>query len=389
MKTLTKMSMLALLLASFTAQADDSCKLTVWEAPSRAQSLSDIVKTFKQDTNCTVEIKEIDIKKQLSMMNHLSETQSNTPDVFIIEGDRINVAKSKDLIAPSTYMAKNYKKYLDLAREQVQVDGEYYAIPRSVETYLVYYNRDLIEYPLEDLNAYIKLNEEMMAKGKYGLVTKLDDFYTAYTFLGTEHSSIIDHEHLNVNGKDISRKVSFLQKYAQNYIPAEVLKPNGWEVIDTMFKDGKIAAVISNASNFSEYAQSGVNYGVAALPLSSDGKSLTPFYNTYNYAVSSKSKRKNMAELFISYINSPSNAYDRYLQTAELTPINDLLNSDLIVNDDFSSALFAQVEKANSIPSDRHMDQVADVMSTALHHIEAEGYNTDTTFNSAISDLQF
>ena len=46
-----------------------------------------------------------------------------------------------------------------------------------------------------------------------------------------------------------------------------------------------------------------------------------------------------MAQKFLAYLNVPMTTYERYLHTAELPTINDVLNSNLVSNDDFANAI--------------------------------------------------
>ncbi|MDD5868806.1 MAG: extracellular solute-binding protein [Succinatimonas sp.] len=165
------------------------------------------------------------------------------------------------------------------------------------------------------------------------------------------------------------------------------LVDKGWENINTLFEQGKIAAVINNTGKFIDYAKAGVNYGIAPLPVNLDGKPLTPFYSTYNYAIPTRSNQKEMAQKFLAYLNVPMTTYERYLHTAELPTINDVLNSNLVSNDDFANAIFTQMHTSKQISYDKFMDFIWDPMNDALKKITIDGAEPSKTLDEAVDNM--
>ena len=161
----------------------------------------------------------------------------------------------------------------------------------------------------------------------------------------------------------------------------------GWENINTLFEQGKIAAVINNTGKFIDYAKAGVNYGIAPLPVNLDGKPLTPFYSTYTYAIPTRSNQKEMAQKFLAYLNVPMTTYERYLHTAELPTINDVLNSNLVSNDDFANAIFTQMHTSKQISYDKFMDFIWDPMNDALKKITIDGAEPSKTLDEAVDNM--
>lgn len=68
--------------------------------------------------------------------------------------------------------------------------------------------------------------------------------------------------------------------------------------MDNYFKEGKAAAVISGPWALGDYAKSGVDYGVAPLPILPNGQAMRPFYGAKGYVISSKQRIKILQKSF-------------------------------------------------------------------------------------------
>lgn len=106
----------------------------------------------------------------------------STPDIFIAISDQISGAVNKGLITKLDRFSSDTEKakYIPLAIDAFSHNGELYAVPRSIESLVVYYNKALLEYPYEFMDDYLKFNDKMLSEGKYGLIGKLDQFYISY-----------------------------------------------------------------------------------------------------------------------------------------------------------------------------------------------------------------
>ena len=360
-KTLLGMALALTATVSYSKQ-----NLVVWEDNSKSFGIESAVRDFKSMYNCDV-----------TVLEKAKEEGKETPDVFIIISDRVGEAVSLDLVSPLAFMNADRNKYAESAVTPFNVNHEIYACPRSIETLVIYYNKDVMDYPFETFDEYIAFARQRKAQNGYGLIAKLDNFYFSYGFLSGFGGYVFGrNSDGNFNAKDIGlnndgcvRGLVALADYANNYLPPVLLTDAGWGEIDQMFISGKAAAVITGPWSLESYSKAGVNYGLAPLPKLSNGNAMNPFYGVKGYAVGKDSKEKQLAEKFIAFINQPKYALERYSRIAELPPILDVMSHPLIVNDDFANALSLQILHADPMPSIPEMGRVWGAMGDALNAV--------------------
>ena len=371
-KTLLGMALALTATVSYSKQ-----NLVVWEDNSKSFGIESAVRDFKSMYNCDVTVLEKSSVEHLNEYIKAKEEGKETPDVFIIISDRVGEAVSLDLVSPLAFMNADRNKYAESAVTPFNVNHEIYACPRSIETLVIYYNKDVMDYPFETFDEYIAFARQRKAQNGYGLIAKLDNFYFSYGFLSGFGGYVFGrNSDGNFNAKDIGlnndgcvRGLVALADYANNYLPPVLLTDAGWGEIDQMFISGKAAAVITGPWSLESYSKAGVNYGLAPLPKLSNGNAMNPFYGVKGYAVGKDSKEKQLAEKFIAFINQPKYALERYSRIAELPPILDVMSHPLIVNDDFANALSLQILHADPMPSIPEMGRVWGAMGDALNAV--------------------
>ena len=151
---------------------------------------------------------------------------------------------------------------------------------------------------------------------------------------------------------------------------------------------GKAAAVINGPWALGDYAKSGVDYGVAPLPILQNGQSMRPFYGAKGYVVSADSKNKELAEKFLEYINRPEYALIRYSEIAELPPIKAVLENPLITNDDFANAIAIQIKNADAMPTVSEFSKVWDPMGNAISKSISGADEPKNALNKAVYEIK-
>lgn len=382
--------------------AGSSCyateELVVWEDVGRSFGIQRAARDFSSRHGVKVTIKERSSVEHLSNVeNYINANDTlDLPDVFIINSDRIGEAVNKNIIAPVNFMKQDSSLYEQSAIDTLTYNGKIYASPRSMETLVVYYNKDLLEYPYEHIEDYEDLGNKLKRKGLYGLIGKFDLFYFGYGFIAAQDAYIFGKdEHGKYNAHDIGldsknakQGVRTLVDYASKYVPDEVMKVDSTAVLDELFAKGKTAAVINGSWALETYAESGVNYGVAPLPRLANGNFMTPFFGIKGYVITKNSKHKELAEEFIRYLNTPMNDMFRYGLIAELPPIKDVLNNPLIINDDFANAITTQLKHTRPMPYIAEMGNVWTPMSNAIYSAIKGEINSDVAVDKAVTEIK-
>lgn len=368
-------------------------KLVIWEDISKGNSLVPIVKEFETANDCTVEIYSIPSLEQVTKYQSSRLFGPVVPDILTLQSSSYDDALLKDSIIPLDFMQNDKYNYIEQAVSTFTYNDKIYAAPRSIECLVVYYNRDLISYPFENLSDYEKFADNN--KGIYGLIGKFDQFYFSYGFINAHGGYIFgknadgeyNYSDVGLTNKNTLEGLEALFEYSKDYIPKEILGPAGYTIIDELFTSGKVAAVIDGPWKFEQYAKKGMNYGVAALPKLDNGNQLSPFYTVKGYAITKSSKNKELATKLLKFLNQKENATRRYLATGELPPVKSVLEVPFVRFDDMANTILTETLNAKEIPATTKMNEVWKQMDEAVSDIVSNKKTVYQAFNNAALKL--
>ena len=291
-------------------------------------------------------------------------------------------------------MQKDKHNYIDQAVNSFTHNEQIFASPRSIECLVVYYNRDLISYPFENLSDYANYADNN--KGIYGLIGKFDQFYFSYAFIqahggyifGKNAEGEYNDNVIGLTNKNTHEGFEALADYAKNYLPREILGPAGFDIIDDLFVSGKAASVVSGTWKFEQYAKTGLNYGIAALPKLDNGNKMSPFYTVKGYAITQASKNKDLAAKLLKYLNSKENTTKRYLATGELPPVISVLEVPFVRFDDMANTILTESQSSRDIPMTVKMNDVWGPMNEAVSDVVSNKKSAKQAFNEAASKIE-
>ena len=395
-----KLTVLSAVLFGFTLCATATAKtsITVWEDLNKSSSLEQAAIDFERDYDCKVVLVEKDSIKQFKEVQKLSNNGMSVPDAFILISDMVNEAIMKKVISDIPVMNTEKSKFISASVKPFTVNNKTYAIPRSIESLVIFYNKDIIKDPIDTMSGYEALAKERQKSGKYGLIGKLDNLYYSYGFLSAYGSYIFginpdgtyNTNDIGLNNEGAVKGAKLVADYTRNYIPKTALdKENGLKVIDDLFINGQAAAVINGPWALDTYKRSGINLAVGSLPKLSNGMRVAPFFGVKGYAIAKKSKNKDLAEKFLVYASQPRYAMIRYQKSAELPPVKELLANPLIIQDDVATAMANQAANAINMPSVSKMEAVWECMEDALEDaIEHENPNIKAILDKAVKEIK-
>ena len=368
-------------------------KLVIWEDLSKGDSLVPIVKEFEIENDCTVEIYSIPSLEQVTKYQSSRLFGPVVPDILTLQSSSYADALLKDSIIPLDFMQNDKYNYIEQAVSTFTYNDKIYAAPRSIECLVVYYNRDLISYPFENLSDYANFADNN--KGIYGLIGKFDQFYFSYGFINAHGGYIFgknadgkyDYKDVGLTKQNTLKGLEALFEYSKDYIPKEILGPAGYTIIDELFTSGKVAAVIDGPWKFEQYAKTGMNYGVAALPKLDNGNQLSPFYTVKGYAITKSSKNKELAAKLLKFLNQKENATRRYLATGELPPVKSVFEVPFVRFDDMANTILTETLNAKEIPATTKMNEVWKQMDKTVSDIVSNKKTVNQAFNNAVLNL--
>lgn len=398
MKKLAKFA-LGVVAAIVSSQVCATSILHVWEDDNKSKGITQAVIDFEKQYDCKVIIHEVPFVSQIDKLR-LEGPSGMGPDVLMIPSDRVGAAVVQGLISPIKFMQEEQDKYIRSAVSAFSRSGDIFAVPKVVETLVMFYNKDIIKKPLDTLDEYYSLSEKKISNknGEYGLLAKWDTFYYAYGAMqpfgayvfGTDSDGNLNATDVGLSNDGAVKGLSIVKKFFDSgCLPKSILGDNGIANIDNMFISGKVAAVINGPWALEPYKSAHINYGVSPLPILPNGKPMSSFLGVKGYVISTWAKDHELAENFLQFINQPKYAKERFVMTQEIPPLKSVMADPVITNDEFANAIAVQASRAVPMPSIPEMSEVWGPIDGALQSIISNKISIKDGLNSATDHINY
>ncbi|MFC4557598.1 extracellular solute-binding protein [Virgibacillus kekensis] len=376
-----------------TAEKPES--LTIWanDEEKQLEAIKDIVADYEEETGIKV---NVEVKSMLEQMEELALAgpEGNGPDLFFQPHDRIGNIVAQGLAEPVEIPEDVKNTYSDAAVEAVtyQYDGNtnQYGFPAVIETYGLFYNTDIVEEAPETIEDVKNLLETKTdpANDKYGFMMKPNDLYFSIPFFFNYGAYIFGGEAGEYDTKDIGLNNEgaiaggelFQSFFGKGKIPPSTTT----DVIDGLFNDGKVGAVINGPWAIVGYKEAiGDKLAFAPFP-SINGEPGQTFVGVKSWMVSYYSENKEWAADLAAFITNPENAQHYYEVAGELVPSKDALNA---IEDPIYAAFAEQIKHGVPMPSTPAMQQVWGPFNNALQFI-AEGEDVKPVLDEAVEQIK-
>ena len=384
--------------SSGSGTSEEKKELLVWEDVSKTQGIEDAVKKFEEEYDVKVTVKEMAYADQIEALR-LDGAAGTGADVITIPGDQIGTAVTEGLLKELDLSKEEQELYTESAMSSQLVDGKVYGLPKAVETTVLYYNKDLIsedELPttIDEWYDYSKL---VTKGGNYGLLALWDQIYYAqslivpyggYIFAQDENGN---HEttNLGLNNEGAVKAVTEIRKfYADGLFPSGIIGEQGINVLDSLFTEGKAAAVISGPWNLEPYKSAGINYGVVELPTLANGEHMSAFLGVKSYNVSSYSDSPELAEKFVKFISNEENSKTRYEKTQEIPAVASLADDPAIVENEAAKAVAEQSKYSEVTPNIAEMAEVWTPIDAALQTVATGKAEPKKALDNAVETIE-
>ena len=378
-----------------TEGVDKPEKLTVWVNDDEKQraALDEIFAAYTEETGIEVEATGISMLDQVEALA-LDGPAGNGPDVFFGPHDRLGDIVLRGLADPID-LGEDASLYSETAINAVTVDGEAYGVPQVIETYGMFYNKDLVSAEeIATMEGLMKVAEEQTDGGqdKYGFLMEATNFYFIYPFFAGNGGYVFNNDGSGFDASDIGlanegavEGGELVQSWFDNgYIPKEI---NG-DIMSGLFTEGKVATVLTGPWNIATYRDAlGDKLGTATLPKLDNGDVPKSFVGVKAWMLSSYSENQEWAIDLMKFITNYDNAMKYYEVAGEMPALQEALDSDEIANDEIIGAFAEQTQYGEPMPNIPQMQQVWDPMGSALQFI-ANGDDVGEVLEEAVQTIE-
>lgn len=258
-----------------------------------------------------------------------------------------------------------------MAKKASAYDGITYGYPLGAETYLLFYNKDILKKPLttwEEIISYAR-DWNVSNENKFALAWAVDDPYYAYMFLDSFGAPLFgpdgDNPKLhNLNTPQAIAGMKYFQKLRSLVLDVSATDASR-DFCHASFSSGASPMIITGSWKINEFKKNGMNFGVATLPkFPEQSKPATSFSGVRLAFVSSYSEHPEEAMQFAKFITSKEMLQKRFEITDQIPP-----RTDIEINDEYSKAVVAQLQYSKPMPTIIQLGKFWQCMGPALSGI--------------------
>ncbi|MEG7334982.1 sugar ABC transporter substrate-binding protein [Bacillus sp. 0102A] len=362
-----------------TKPSSKGSKLVVWEDKEKSIGIKGAVAAFEKEYEVKVRVVEKPYAQQIEDLR-MDGPAGTGPDVLTMPGDQIGTAVTEGLLKELHVEKDAQSLYTDTSIQSQMVDQKLYGLPKAVETTVLFYNKDLIsekELP-QTLGEWYDYSKKTADGSKFGFLALFDQIYYAESVMsgyggyifGKDKDGSYNPSDIGINNKGAVKGAAQIQKfYKDGLFPAGIIGEQGINVLESLFTEGKAAAIISGPWNVDAFSKAGINYGITKLPELEKGKNMSSFIGVKSYNVSAFSKNAELAQELAVFLANEKNAKTRYEKTKEVPAVKSLANDPAIMKSEAARAVTEQTRFAELTPNIPEMNEIWTPADSALQTI--------------------
>lgn len=308
------------LLATTTVYADEPVTIKFWDGNWQEEAWPEVEAIWNEEHP---EIK-VEAEFQADLANDkymLALTNGTAPDVLSCAIDWVTTFGNAGLLAPMDEFVEkdefDVSQYVEGAIDASTVDGKLYGIPFRTETYVLFYNKDILEAAgyTEPPKTWDEVKEIAAACTKddvygYGLCgANYSNFSFQYiTMLRSSGGSILNEDNTQSTlGNDAAIQTAQIYKDLMAYAPASLLE-NDNIANRTLFASGKVAMYCSGIYDLEEIVKTNpdLNIGCAMIPtLTGEDSERGTILGGWSTAIAGCSEQQEAAWEFVKFLTRP------------------------------------------------------------------------------------
>ena len=349
---------------------ESGATLKIWESKGKeADWIKYVAQEFEKKYNVKVTYENVEAPDVVKKLQTEGKTDSGAADLVVFPHDNIGTAASAGLLftlddVPELVNKVEQDFYPGAVSGSKAMDNKHYGVPLAMETYALFYNKDLLPTAPDSFEKLIEATKSLTNKGaqKFGILFEPANFYFSYAFLSADGGYVFkngtDVNDMGLNNDGAVKGLEAMLKLKE--VSADKAQDVNANVIKALFTEGKVAAVINGPWFLSDLKDSKVKYGVVPLP-TINGQKPKSFSGVRILGINSTTKYPQAAVLFLEFASSKEMLQKRFEMTGQIPPLKSFEPAD-----DISKAFLAQISVAEPMPSVPQMGAVWDPMGAAL-----------------------
>lgn len=312
-------------------------------------------------------------------------------DVFSAPHDRLGELVAAGLILPND--VSDPAEFMQATITGLTMDGVLWGFPTAIETYALFYNKDLLPEPPATWDELIEFAEDFndIPANRFAFMMEPGNFYFAHGFIGGFGGYVFgdggtNPEDIGLNNEGSVEAARFMQRL-QDILPLNTADIT-YDIKVGLFNDGHLATMINGPWEVGGVREAGVNFGVAPLPILPNGENPKSFSGIRGLFINSFTEYPNASRLLLEYITSKEVLIRVFTQGGMLPARLDLIEDPAIVEDPVAPAFLQQATFAVPMPGIPEMRSVWGPMGTALSQIWNEDVDPKPVLDAAVEEIK-
>ncbi|RAP74078.1 sugar ABC transporter substrate-binding protein [Paenibacillus montanisoli] len=372
---------------------EEGATLLVWESKEERPFVEKMMKEFTEKYGVEVKMEELGAGDQVAKLTTDGPAGIGA-DVVLFPHDNLGKAVAAGLVLPNDeYGDLAVSENSEVAVQAVTYDGVLYGYPRAVETYAMFYNKDLIATPpttFDEVKEFAKTFNDSK-NNKYAFMWDIGNFYFSYPFLATTGGFVYgkdgqDKSEIGLNNAGAVEGATYFASLKKEVLP---LKSGDvtYDIKKGLFTGGTLAMNIDGPWAIGDIKKSGINFGAAPIP-SINGKSSVSFSGVKAWYVNSYTKYPNAAKLFARFASTKEAQLDDFSLTGAIPANKEATQDPKIQNDEIVKAFVEQFKNSQPMPSIPEMGNVWMPIGASLSDIWNEGKDPKASLDNAVKQIQ-
>lgn len=344
-------------------------KLVVWESKEQLEYMQQVGAAFEAEFGIPVTVEELAGGEQGGRLATDGPSKL-AADVLTMPHDQIGQAVTAGLLLPNDLFEEETRAdMVEAAVNASTYDGVLYGYPKSVETYGLFYNKELMPEAPQSWDDVIQFASTFNDPGqnKYAIMWEFVGYYT-YPFIGSFGGYIFGDDNTNpadigLNSEGTVEGFTFLQSLR------EILPMNAgdvtYDVKTQLFQEGKLAMNIDGPWSVAAFKDN-VDFGVVPLPQTPAGQPSMSFSGVKSYYVNSYSEFPIAARLFAHFASNKENQLKNFEMTGAIPAHSEAGQDSAIQDDPITSGFFQQFTNSTPMPSVSQINSVWDPLKAAF-----------------------
>lgn len=348
---------------------EEGAKLVVWEAKEQLEYMQQLAQAFEAEFGIPVTVEELAGGQQGGRLATDGPSKL-AADILTLPHDQIGQAVKAGLLLPNDLFEEETRaSMVEAALEASSYEGVLYGYPKSVETYGLFYNKDLMPEAPETWGDVIEFANTYNdpRQNNYAVMWEFVGYYT-YPFIGSFGGYIFGDNNTNAEDIGLNKEgtiegFTFLQSL-RDILPMKAGDVT-YDVKTQLFQEGKLAMNIDGPWSVAAFKDK-VNFGVVPLPATPDGQPSLSFSGVKSYYVNSYSNYPIAARMFAHFASSKENQLLNYEMTGAIPANIDAGEAPELQNDPIMSGFFQQFQQSVPMPSIAEINSVWDPLKAAF-----------------------